>query len=55
MWDIIWLGIEVIIIVLLMLECWLLWFFAKEHSYFLELIKIYLLEIKSKMKKDTHD
>lgn len=49
--DVIWMGIEGIIIFLLVLECYLLWFFAKEHSFFLELIRVHLSEIKKHIKK----
>lgn len=51
--DLVWMGIEVIIILLLVLECWLLWFFAQEHSFFLALLKEHVSDIKQLIKKET--
>jgi hypothetical protein len=44
--DLIMLMYQMTVIILLGLECWLLWFFSREHTLMLDLIKHNLGEIR---------
>jgi hypothetical protein len=50
MQDIIWMLFDVIIIMLLLIECWILHVWAKEHAELMAMIKQQVVDIKDKMK-----
>lgn len=42
---------EIIVILLLLFECWILWIFAREHTLLLDIMKHHLIEIRNELKK----